>query len=53
MTDSGLEEVFWLARNKRIGWNEIVEINTEKNGSKVTVTGADKPRNGGWRLFGC
>ena len=44
VTDSGLEEVLWLWRNKRIRWEEIVEINTERKGSTVTVIGADKTR---------
>jgi hypothetical protein len=44
VTDSGLEEVLWLWRNKRIRWEEIVEINTERKGSTVTVIGADKTK---------
>jgi hypothetical protein len=44
LTDSGLQEVFWLWRNTRIRWDEIVEINTEKKDSAVTVIGADKTR---------
>jgi hypothetical protein len=44
VTDSGLEEVFWLWRNKRIRWGDIVEINTERKGSAVTVIGADKTK---------
>lgn len=44
VTDGGLEEVFWLWRNTKIRWDEIVEINIEKNGSAVTVIGADKTK---------
>jgi len=44
VTDSGLEEAFWLRRNKRIRWEEIVEINTERRGSAVTVIGFDKTK---------
>jgi hypothetical protein len=44
VADSGLEQVFWLWRNKRIRWEEIVEINTERKGSAVTVIGADKTK---------
>jgi|ERR1035437_342595 hypothetical protein len=44
VTGSGLEEVIWLWRNKRIRWEEIVEINTERKGSAVTVIGADKTK---------
>ena len=44
VTDSGLEEVLWFWRNKRIRWEEVVEINTERNGNAVTVIGADKTK---------
>jgi hypothetical protein len=44
VTESGLEEVIWLWRNKRIRWEEIVEINTERKGSTVMVIGADKTK---------
>jgi hypothetical protein len=43
-TDVGLVQVFWFWRNKRIRWSEIVEINTEKEGSAVTVIGADQTK---------
>jgi hypothetical protein len=43
-TDSGLEEVIWLWRNKRILWKDIVEVNAERKGGTVTVIGADKTR---------
>ena len=44
VSDSGLEEVLWSWRNKRILWEDIVEINTERKGSTVTVIGADKTK---------
>jgi hypothetical protein len=44
VSNYGLEEVIWLWRNKRIRWEEIVEINTERKGSTVTVIGADKTK---------
>lgn len=37
----GLEQVRWLWKNKRIRWNEIVEINTGEKSRIVTVMGAD------------
>jgi hypothetical protein len=37
----GLEQVYWFRRNKRIGWGEIVEINTGEKSRVVTITGAD------------
>ena len=44
VNDSGLEETFWLWWNKRIRWEEIVEINTERKGSAVTIIGNDKTK---------
>jgi hypothetical protein len=44
VSDYGLEAVVWLWRNKRIRWDEIVEINTERKGSAVTVIGVDKTK---------
>ena len=44
VTGAGLEEVVWLWRNKRIPWEEIVEISTERKGSAVTVIGPDKTK---------
>jgi hypothetical protein len=43
-TDAGLVQVFWLWRNKRIRWDKIVEINSERKGSAVTVIGADRTK---------
>ena len=43
-TNSGLEEITWLWRNKRIRWDKIVEINTERKGSTITVVGADETK---------
>jgi hypothetical protein len=44
VSDNGLEEVIWFWRNKRIRWEEIVEINTERKGSTVTVIGVDRTK---------
>lgn len=37
----GLEQVFWLRKNKRLLWSDIVEINTGEKSRLVTITGAD------------
>jgi hypothetical protein len=39
VTDSGLEQVAWLWKHKRIRWADIVEINA--GGGMVTITAAD------------
>jgi hypothetical protein len=41
VTADGLEQIYWFRRNKRIGWREIVEINTGEKSRTVTITGAD------------
>jgi hypothetical protein len=41
VTDEVVEQVYWLRGNKRIRWNEIVEINSGKTDKLVTITGAD------------
>ncbi len=41
ITADGLQQVFWFWRNKRIRWEEIVEINTGKKDRSVTITGAN------------
>jgi hypothetical protein len=43
VTSDGLEQIYWFWRNKKIRWDEIVEINTGEKGksSTVTVMGAD------------
>jgi hypothetical protein len=41
VTSEGLEQVCWLWKNKRIRWDEIVEINTGEKSHLVTITGAD------------
>jgi len=33
----GLEEKYWLRKNKRIRWNEIVEIQTDRKSRSVTI----------------
>ncbi len=42
VNDSGLVQVFWLWRNKKIRWSEIMEINAEKRGGAVTVFSSDQ-----------
>jgi len=39
VAEGGLGQVYWFRRNKRIRWDEIVEINSSKR--IVTVTGAN------------
>lgn len=41
LSTDGLQQVSWLWKDKRIGWSEIVEINTGEKSRTVTVTGAD------------
>jgi len=41
VTEGGMEEVRWLRRNKRVGWDEIVEINTGEKSRTVTITARD------------
>ena len=41
ITSGGLEQSYWLRRNKRILWKDILEINTGEKGHIVTVTSAD------------
>jgi hypothetical protein len=49
VADGGLESVYWLRRNKRIQWEDIAEIETDKNSTSftmvmITITGADGTR---------
>jgi hypothetical protein len=41
ITDVGLEQLYWLRRNKRIQWEDIVEINTGEKIRSVTITADD------------
>jgi hypothetical protein len=41
VTREGVEQVYWLRRNKRIRWEEIVEINSGVKDRILTVTGAN------------
>ena len=41
ITGSCLQQVYWFRRNKRIRWQEIVEINTGEKSHTVIITGAD------------
>lgn len=37
----GLQQTFWLWKNKRIRWANIIEINTGEKSRTVTIAGAD------------
>lgn len=37
----GLQQVSWLWKNKRVRWEDIVEINTGAKSRIVTITGSD------------
>ena len=41
VTRDGLEQVYWLRKNKRIAWSDIVEINTGDKIRIVTIKGTD------------
>jgi hypothetical protein len=41
ITAGGLEQIYWLRKNKRICWKDIVEIETGVKSRIVTTTGAD------------
>jgi Bacterial PH domain len=41
ITTEGLEQFYWLRKNKRIRWEDIAEINTGEKSHTVTVTSAD------------
>lgn len=43
VTDEGLEQIYWLQKNKRIRWDEIEEIKAERWGT-ITITGKDGTR---------
>lgn len=38
---TGLQQIFWAWKDKRIQWADIVEINTGESSRTVTITGAD------------
>ena len=44
ITADSLQQIYWFSRNKRIRWEEIVEINTGKKDRTVTVTGANRTK---------
>ncbi|MHB1673972.1 MAG: PH domain-containing protein [Acidobacteriaceae bacterium] len=44
ITADGLQQIYWFSRNKRIRWEEIVEINTGKKNRDVTITGANRTK---------
>jgi Bacterial PH domain len=41
IASDGLQQVSWLWKNKRIRWEDIVEINTGGKSRTVTITGSD------------
>ena len=41
VTREGLEQLHWLWMNRRIRWNDIVEIKTVANRSRVTIKSGD------------
>jgi hypothetical protein len=41
ISDEGLEQVHWLRGNKRIRWQDIVEIRTTLKGGAITAVGAN------------
>jgi hypothetical protein len=38
VSSDGMEQIYWFWRNKKIRWDEIVEINTGERGKSSTVT---------------
>ncbi len=40
VTPGGLEQIYWMQKNKRIRWEEIEEIKTQRGGL-ITITGKD------------
>jgi hypothetical protein len=44
ITGDGLQQIYWFSRNKRIRWEEIVEINTGKKNPNVTIIGANRTK---------
>jgi hypothetical protein len=44
VTGDGLEQVYWFWRNKRIRWNDIVEIESGPKDRTVTITSANGTR---------
>jgi hypothetical protein len=41
VTSDGLEQFSWLWKNKRIRWEDIVEVNTGETSRTVTITAVD------------
>ena len=41
VASDGLQQVYWLWKNKRVRWEDIVEINTGEKSRTVTITGSD------------
>jgi hypothetical protein len=41
VTEEGLEQVFWLGRNRRIRWENIEEVDTGNKGQTVSIKAVD------------
>jgi hypothetical protein len=41
VASDGLRQVYWLWKNKRVRWEDIVEINAGEKSRIVTITGSD------------
>jgi len=41
VTDDGVEQVYWMWKNRHIAWGDIVEISIDKGSRMVTIKGAD------------
>lgn len=39
VTDEGVEQIFWLRKNKRLGWDDIDEVSTGKDRRTVAIQG--------------
>jgi hypothetical protein len=44
VTEEGLEQIFWLGKNRKIAWDDIDEVNTGKDRRTVSITGRDGTR---------
>lgn len=44
VSDTGIEEVHWLGRNKFIRWDEIEEINIGKRTGTITIRSKEKTK---------
>jgi hypothetical protein len=44
VTEEGLEQIFWLGKNRKILWDDIDEVNTGKDRRTVSITAKDGTR---------